>query len=282
MNVLSYKDTGYPRFVKKLDRRAVPGTAGKKVEDIVSSIIADVQKRGNKAVFEYTQKFDGLKFTTSSLFVSSKEIDDAYDAVDEDLKKAVATSKRNIHAFAKRSMRKNWKAKNHEGVEIGERFIPYDRVGVYVPGGKAPLVSSALMTAAFAQAAEVPQILAATPAGKDGKINPALLYALVESGATEIIKIGGAQAIAAMSLGTKTVAPVEKIFGPGNVFVVEAKRQLVGAVSIDLLPGPSEVLIVADKSACAIPQTANKLLKLRAIRCFYIRRLGFIRCWLIS
>ena len=103
MNVLSYKDTGYPRFVKKLDRRAVPGTAGKKVEDIVSSIIADVQKRGNKAVFEYTQKFDGLKFTTSSLFVSSKEIDDAYDAVDEDLKKAVATSKRNIHAFAKRS-----------------------------------------------------------------------------------------------------------------------------------------------------------------------------------
>ena len=251
MNVLSYKDTGYPRFVKKLDRRAVPGTAGKKVEDIVSSIIADVQKRGNKAVFEYTQKFDGLKLTTSSLFVSSKEIDDAYDAVDEDLKKAVATSKRNIHAFAKRSMRKNWKAKNHEGVEIGERFIPYDRVGVYVPGGKAPLVSSALMTAAFAQAAEVPQILAATPAGKDGKINPALLYALVESGATEIIKIGGAQAIAAMSLGTKTVAPVEKIFGPGNVFVVEAKRQLVGAVSIDLLPGPSEVLIVADKSANA-------------------------------
>ena len=146
-------------------------------------------------------------------------------------------------------MRKDWKAKNPEGVEVGERFTPYDRVGVYVPGGKAPLVSSALMTAAFGQAAGVPEILAATPAGADGKINPALLYALVESGATEIIKVGGAQAISAMALGTKTVTPVEKIFGPGNVFVVEAKRQLVGAVSIDLLPGPSEVLIVADKSA---------------------------------
>ncbi len=249
MKVLSYKDAGYARFVKKLNRRAVPGAAGIKVEGIVSSIIADVQKRGNAAVFEYTQKFDGLKLTSKSLFVSQKEIDEAYAAVDDDVKKAVAASKRNIHAFAKRSMRKNWKAKNREGVEVGERFTPYDRVGVYVPGGKAPLVSSALMTAAFAQAAEVPEIIAATPAGKDGKINPALLYALVESGATEVVKVGGAQAIAAMALGTKTVAPVEKIFGPGNVFVVEAKRQLVGAVSIDLLPGPSEVLIVADKSA---------------------------------
>ncbi|MFK7910159.1 MAG: histidinol dehydrogenase [Akkermansiaceae bacterium] len=249
MKVLSHKDAGYARFVKKLNRRAVPGAAGNKVEGIVSSIITDVQKRGNAAVFEYTEKFDGLRLSAKSLFVSQKEIDEAYAAVDEDVKKAVAASKRNIHAFAKRSMRKNWKAKNREGVEVGERFTPYDRVGVYVPGGKAPLVSSALMTAAFAQAAEVPEILAATPAGANGKINPSLLYALVESGATEIIKVGGAQAIAAMALGTKTVAPVEKIFGPGNVFVVEAKRQLVGAVSIDLLPGPSEVLIVADKSA---------------------------------
>ena len=251
MKVLSYKDAAYARFVKKLDRRATPGGAGKKIEDIVASIIADVQKRGNAAVLEYTQKFDGLKLTNKSLFVSKAEIEEAYATVDEDVKKAVAISKRNIHAFAKRSMRKDWKAKNPEGVEVGERFTPYDRVGVYVPGGKAPLVSTALMTAAFGQAAGVPQILAASPAGPDGKLNPALLYALVESGATEIIKVGGAQAIAAMALGTKSIAPVEKIFGPGNVFVVEAKRQLVGAVSIDLLPGPSEVLIVADKSANA-------------------------------
>jgi len=251
MKILSHKDAAYARFVKTLDRRATPGGAGKKVEGIVTAIIGDVQKRGNAAVFEYTEKFDKLKLTAKSLFVTKAEIDDAYAAVDSDVKKAVATSRRNIHAFAKRSMRKDWKAKNREGVEVGERFTPYDRVGVYVPGGKAPLVSSALMTAAFGQAAGVPEILAATPAGADGKINPALLYALVESGATEIIKVGGAQAIAAMALGTKTVRPVEKIFGPGNSFVVEAKRQLVGAVSIDLLPGPSEVLIVADKTANA-------------------------------
>ena len=251
MKVLSHKEPAYARFVKKLDRRATPGVAGRQVEDIVAGIVADVQKRGNAAVFEYTQRFDGLKLTAKSLFVTKAEIDEAYAAVDDDVKKAVAISKHNIHAFAKRSMRKDWKAKNREGVEVGERFTPYDRVGVYVPGGKAPLVSSALMTAAFAQAAGVPEILAATPAGSNGKINPALLYALVESGATEIIKVGGAQAIAAMALGTKTVTPVEKIFGPGNIFVVEAKRQLVGAVSIDLLPGPSEVLIVADKSANA-------------------------------
>ena len=205
MKVLSYKDAAYARFVKKLDRRATPGGAGKNIEDIVASIITDVQKRGNAAVLEYTQKFDGLKLTNKSLFVSPAEIEEAYALVDEDVKKAVAISKRNIHAFAKRSMRKDWKAKNSEGVEVGERFTPYDRVGVYVPGGKAPLVSTALMTAAFGQAAGVPQILAASPAGPDGKLNPALLYALVESGATEIIKVGGAQAIAAMALGTKTV-----------------------------------------------------------------------------
>lgn len=254
MKVLSHKDAAYARFVKKLNRRALPGGAGgagKHVEDIVASIIADVQKRGNAAVFEYTQKFDGLKLTAKSLFVSQAEIDEAYAAVDAETKKAVSASRRNIHAFAKKSVRKDWKATNREGVIVGERFTPYDRVGVYVPGGKAPLVSSALMTAAFGQAAGVPQILAATPAGADGKINPALLYALVESGATEIIKVGGAQAIAAMALGTKSVLPVEKIFGPGNSFVVEAKRQLIGAVSIDLLPGPSEVLIVADKTADA-------------------------------
>lgn len=249
VKTLSHRDPGYARFVKKLDRRAVPGASGGKVEAIVTDIIADVRKRGNAALFDYTARFDGLKLTPRSLFVTDTEIEEARAAVDSGTIKAVAASRRNIHAFAKKSMRKDWSAKNREGVQVGERFTPYDRIGVYVPGGKAPLVSSALMTAAFGQAAGVPEILAATPAGSDGKINPALLYALAESGATEIIKVGGAQAIAAMALGTRSVRPVEKIFGPGNSFVVEAKRQLVGAVSIDLLPGPSEVLIVADKTA---------------------------------
>jgi len=246
MKVLSYKDSGYARFVKKLDRRAVPAPD---LRDLVAGIIEDVQKRGNKALFEYTEKFDKLKLTPKTLFVTEAEIAEAEAQVEPSVKKAIAASKANVHAFAKRSMRKDWKYKNKQGAEVGERFVPYDRVGVYVPGGKAPLVSTALMTAAFAQAAGVPEILAATPAGPDGKVNPNLLYALKESGATQIIKVGGAQAIAAMALGTRSIAPVEKIFGPGNSFVVEAKRQLVGAVSIDLLPGPSEVLVIADKSA---------------------------------
>lgn len=246
MKILTYKDSGYAKFINSLDRKAVP------TDDLystVAAIIANVKKHGNKAVFEYTEKFDGLKLTSKSLFVSDSELVEAESLVDDATKSAIAAAKKNIHAFAKRSMRKDWKYKNAQGAEVGERFVPFDRVGVYVPGGKAPLMSTALMTAAFAQAASVPQILAATPAGSDGKVNPALLYALKESGATEIIKVGGAQAIAAMALGTKSVRSVEKIFGPGNSFVVEAKRQLVGAVSIDLLPGPSEVLVIADKSA---------------------------------
>lgn len=246
MKTLTYKDAAYAKFIKNLDRKAVPTDD---LYAIVADIIADVKKRGNKAVFDYTEKFDGLKLTPRSLYVTDAELEEAEAQVEDSVKKAIAAAKKNIHAFAKRSLRKDWKYKNVQGAEVGERFVPYDRVGVYVPGGKAPLMSTALMTAAFAQAAGVPQIIAATPAGSDGKVNPALLYALKESGVTEIIKVGGAQAIAAMALGTKTVRSVEKIFGPGNSFVVEAKRQLVGAVSIDLLPGPSEVLVIADKSA---------------------------------
>ena len=248
MKVLSFKDAGYQRFVKKLDRRAVPSP---ELRETVADIIHQVQTKGNKALFELTEKFDKVKLTAKSLYVSEKEIAEAEALVEPDVKAAIAASKANVHAFAKRSLRKDWKFKNKQGAQVGERFVPFDRVGVYVPGGKAPLVSTALMTAGFAQAAGVPSIVAATPAGPDGKVNPNLLYALVQSGATEIIKVGGAQAIAAMALGTRTVEPVEKIFGPGNRFVVEAKRQLVGAVSIDLLPGPSEVLVIADKSANA-------------------------------
>lgn len=246
MKVLSFKDSGYNRFVKKLNRRAVPQDD---LSQTVADIIKEVKENGNKALIQYTEKFDKVKLTSRNLLVSEKEMATAEAQVEDSVKKAIKASRTNIHAFAHKSMRKNWKFKNKQGAEVGERFVPFDRVGVYVPGGKAPLVSTALMTAAFAQAAKVPQILAATPVGPDGTVNPNLLYALKASGATEILKIGGAQGIAAMALGTSSIAPVEKIFGPGNRFVVEAKRQLVGAVSIDLLPGPSEVLVIADSSA---------------------------------
>jgi histidinol dehydrogenase len=248
MKILSYLDPGYATFIRRLDRRAKPDPA---TRDIVAGIIAEVAKKGDAALVKLTQRFDGAKLSTAELFVSEAEFAAAEAAVTPETKVAVARTLKNIHTFAELSLRKDWSAKNAEGASVGERFTPYDRVGVYVPGGKAPLVSTALMTAGFAQAAGVPEILAATPCGADGTVNPSLLYALKAAGVTEAIKVGGAQAIAALALGTKSIRPVDRIFGPGNTFVVEAKRQLVGAVSIDLLPGPSEILILADKTGNA-------------------------------
>jgi histidinol dehydrogenase len=248
MKVLSHKDADFAAMATMMKRRAVPTDA---LRDTVASIIAEVAAKGDEALLAFTQKFDGVILTKKQLFVSDKEFAEAETAVAPSTREAVAATLRNIHEFAKRSLRKDWSHKNAQGAVIGEHFTPFDRVGVYVPGGKAPLVSTALMTAGFAQAAGVPQILAATPVGPDGKVNAALLYALKAAGATEVLKIGGAQAIAALALGTASVSPVDRIFGPGNRFVVEAKRQLVGAVSIDLLPGPSEILILADRSGNA-------------------------------
>ena len=243
MKILAYRDADYESFVKRLNRRALPTHD---VRDLVSEIIAEVAGQGDKALVAYAKRFDNVLLKEKQLFVTAEEL--AAVKVTPATRKAVAASLRNITAFAKKGLRKDWSMLNAEGARVGERFQPFDRVGVYVPGGKAPLVSTALMTAGFARAAGVPEILAATPCGPDGTVNPELLYALKAAGVTEILKIGGAQAIAAMAIGTKSVRPVDRIFGPGNRFVVEAKRQLFGAVSIDLLPGPSEILIIADKT----------------------------------
>jgi len=243
MKILAYRDADYESFVKRLKRRALPTHD---VRDLVGEIIAEVAGQGDKALVAYAKRFDNVVLKEKQLFVTAEEL--ASVKVAPSTRKAVAASLKNITAFAKNGLRKDWSMLNAEGARVGERFQPFDRVGVYVPGGKAPLVSTALMTAGFAKAAGVPEILAATPCGPDGTVNPELLYALKAAGVTEILKIGGAQAIAAMALGTKSVRPVDRIFGPGNRFVVEAKRQLFGAVSIDLLPGPSEVLIIADKT----------------------------------
>ena len=245
MKVLSHLDPRYASFVRRLNRRAMPEPG---VRDLIAEIIAQVAAKGDEALVTFTKRFDGTVLTPKTLFVTKAEFAAANQAVTPATRMAVARSLTNIHAFAQHGLRKDWSAKNAEGATVGERFTPFDRVGVYVPGGKAPLVSTALMTAGFGQAAGVPEIIAATPCGLDGSVNPALLYALQAAGVTEVIKVGGAQAIAALALGTKSIRPVDRIFGPGNRFVVEAKRQLVGAVSIDLLPGPSEILILSDKS----------------------------------
>lgn len=245
MKVVEYSSEGYEAFLKSLDRRAIPSD---KVSKIVSGIITDVRERGDAALVELTQKFDGADLS-GGLLVSEAEWAEAEAATEERTREAIAASLRNITFFAEKSQRQDWSALNEQGAEVGERFVPFERVGCYVPGGKAPLVSTALMTAGFAKAAGVPEIVAATPCGPDGKVNSALLYALKAAGVTEVIKVGGAQGVAALGLGTASIASVQKIVGPGNDFVVEAKRQLIGAISIDLLPGPSEIMILADDSA---------------------------------
>lgn len=256
MKIHRETDLHYDEALGRMNRRAVPA---EEVREAVASIIAEVRSRGDEALVEYAARFDHAVLTPDTMRVTEEELQEARAAMPSDVRSAIEASLHNVHYFAQNSLRQDWSGVNAQGCEVGERFVPYDRVGIYVPGGKAPLVSTSIMTGGFAQAAGVPEIVAMTPCGPDARVNSAVLYALQEAGATEIYKIGGAQAIAALALGTKTVAPVEKIFGPGNRFVVEAKRQLVGAVSIDLLPGPSEVMVLADGTANPVFVAADLL-----------------------
>lgn len=244
MKILRCSDPDYAPFVETLNRRATP-PAGleKKVAAILASIAAD----GDDALLKLTRKLDGQELTPETMRVDPAEIRLA--KVDEETEAALQASYRNVHRFARRSMRRAWSARNYQGAEVGERFDPLQRVGIYVPAGTAPLASTVLMTAGIAQAVGVPEIVVTTPVGLTGEVHPAVLRALAITGVQEVYKVGGAQAIAAMAYGTATIAPVEKIYGPGNAWVVEAKRQLFGTVGIDLLPGPSEVIVLADQDA---------------------------------
>jgi histidinol dehydrogenase len=246
MRQISFKDRGFDRVLAELNRQAEPGA---EVRGTVSEVIAAIRKKGDAALLDYSAKFGGPRLTPARIRVTPAEIKKARASLTPEVKKALTASIANVTSFAKKSLRKNWSMKNAEGALVGERFDPLPRVGLYVPGGTAPLVSSAIMTCGFAKAAGVPEIVAVTPASKDGSVAPALLAALDLCGATEIYRVGGAQAIAALAYGTKTIRPVAKIFGPGNAYVVEAKRQVFGRVGIDLLPGPSEVLVIADAKA---------------------------------
>ncbi|MEI6351704.1 MAG: histidinol dehydrogenase [Verrucomicrobiota bacterium] len=246
MRTLRFTDPNYSESIKPFDRNAEPSA---EVRSTVAEIIGRVQSEGDAAVFAYTQKFGGPQLTAATVRVSAAEWSAAVKRVSAETKDAIAAAHANVKAFAERSRRKDWSGRNAQGVQVGERFDPFQRVGIYVPGGTAPLVSTAVMTCTLAAVAGVPEIVVATPAGPDGRVNDALLYALRAAGATEVYKIGGAQAVAALAYGTKSIAPVAKIFGPGNAYVVEAKRQVFGRVSVDLLPGPSEIFVIADASA---------------------------------
>jgi histidinol dehydrogenase len=215
----------------------------------VSAILSEVRQRGDGALIGFARRFDHVDLTPQDLTVSDSEIRTAADFVKPDLFDALKSARANVHEFASRSLRSDWMWKNAQGAEVGERFDPLTRVGIYVPAGTAPLVSTAIMTVSLAVAAGVAEIVAVSPVGPDKAMNPGLLTALQLAGATEIYKVGGAQAIASLAFGTETIRPVTKVFGPGNAYVTEAKRQVFGYVAVDLVPGPSEIMVIADTSA---------------------------------
>ncbi len=218
--------------------------AVKDVSSIVRDIIENVKTRGDKAVFEYNKKFDKADLTT--LRVTDKEINDAFKKVDKEFIEVLEYASKNIRAFHEKQVRQGFEISNEEGVITGQKIIPIERAGIYVPGGTASYPSTVLMDAIPAVVAGCERVVMVTPPNKDGKINPVILASAKIAGVTEIYKVGGAQAIAALAYGTESIPKVDKIVGPGNAFVAEAKKQVFGVVSIDMIAGPSEILVVAD------------------------------------
>ncbi|HJJ31163.1 MAG TPA: histidinol dehydrogenase [Methanocorpusculum sp.] len=214
------------------------------VADIVTGIIERVKSEGDAALFALTEKFDGV--TLSSLEVSREEIEEGLSKVEPEFIGILERAAANIRKFHERQVRTSFIINDTDGIVIGQKIIPVDRAGLYVPGGTAAYPSTVLMDAIPAKIAGVPLVVMITPPAKDGKVNPAILAAAKVAGVDKIYKAGGAQAIAALAYGTETVPKVDKIVGPGNAFVAEAKKQVFGLVSIDMIAGPSEILIVAD------------------------------------
>ena len=218
-------------------------------ERVVRTILNDVRKKGDEAVLSYTEKFDGVHLTAADLPVTEKEIEEAYSMVDPTLPDVIRKALVHILSYHEKQKRNSWITTTEEGTMLGVRILPMEKVGVYVPGGKAAYPSSVLMNIVPAKVAGVDEIVMVTPCGKDGRVNPAVLVAAKEAGADRIYRVGGAQAIAALAYGTETIPKVDKIVGPGNIYVALAKKAVFGSVSIDSVAGPSEILVLADETA---------------------------------
>ena len=214
------------------------------VESIVSDIIANVRANGDKALYEYCEKFDKAKLT--SLLVSNEEIEEALTLVEPKFLEILEKAAKNIRKFHEKQVRNSFIINDEDGIVIGQKVIPVDRAGLYVPGGTAAYPSTVLMDSIPAKIAGCREVVIVTPPNKEGKVNPVILAAAKIAGVDKIFKIGGAQAVAALAYGTESVPKVDKIVGPGNAFVAEAKKQVYGVVSIDMIAGPSEILVVAD------------------------------------
>lgn len=220
-----------------------------KFESAVDEILKNVKEKGDEALFAYTKEFDKTEVTKETIRVTEEEIKEAYEAVDPALIEVIRKALVNIRSYHEKQRQNSWFTTEAKGTMLGQKVTPLERVGVYVPGGKAVYPSSVLMNIVPAKVAGVDQIVMTTPPGKDGKVNPSTLVAAKEAGADEIYKVGGAQAIGALAYGTESIPKVDKIVGPGNIFVALAKKAVYGYVSIDSIAGPSEILVLADETA---------------------------------
>ena len=218
-------------------------------ENSVNAIIADVRERRDQAVFEYTEKFDGARLNADTVEVKESEIREAYSLVQPELLEVIRKAKENIRVYHEKQRQYSWFDSTDRGTILGQKVTPIARAGVYVPGGKAAYPSSVLMNIIPANVAGVEEIIMTTPCGRDGRVNPATLVAAAEAGVDRVFKAGGAQAIAALAFGTESIPKVDKIVGPGNIYVALAKKAVFGHVSIDSVAGPSEILVLADETA---------------------------------
>lgn len=220
-----------------------------KEEAAVREILENIRKEGDRALLDYTKRFDGADLTAEGLRITREEFEDAYRIVGEELTAILRRAAERIRVFHEREAEKSWFMTEENGSLLGQRVLPMDRVGVYVPGGRASYPSSVLMNVIPAKVAGVKEIVMTTPCGKDGRVSPVTLVAADIAGVTEAYRVGGAQAIGALAYGTETIRKTDKITGPGNIYVALAKRQVYGAVSIDSVAGPSEILVLCDETA---------------------------------
>ncbi len=246
MKILNLTKESKEELLRTLAERSTESF--QKQQDAVDATVRDVKANGDAAVFAYTQKFDGVTISPDNLWVTKEEIDAAYKAIDPKLLTVIRESAANVRAFHERQRRNSW-FDTKDGIILGQRVTPIAKVGVYVPGGRAVLSSSVLMNIIPAKVAGVPEIVMVTPPQKEGALNPASVVAAVEAGVTRIAKVGGAQAIAALAYGTESIPRVDKIVGPGNIYVALAKKAVYGSVGIDSIAGPSEILVLADETA---------------------------------
>lgn len=247
MRILELTEETKGNILENLLKRS-PNSYGK-IEASVQEIIETVRANRDAALFDYTARFDGATINKDNILVTEEEIKEAYDAVDPKLLEVIRKSLVNIRTYHEKQRQNSWFDSQDKGIILGQKVTALARVGVYVPGGKAVYPSSVLMNIVPAKVAGVDEIIMTTPPGKDGKVNPSTLVAAREAGADRIYKVGGAQAIAALAFGTESIPKVDKIVGPGNIYVALAKKAVFGYVSIDSIAGPSEILVLADETA---------------------------------